>query len=69
MRIEQPDFWIEISKEKVSEVYSEVNNNKHFFIDILGFKYVAVAIESKGIDYSYDNTRYFLNLKRYIVND
>ena len=68
MKIEEPDFWIEISKEKVSEVYSEVNNNKHFFIDILGFKYVAIPIESKGIDYSYDNTRYFLNLKRYIVN-
>lgn len=64
MRIEEPDFWIEISKEKVSEVCIEVNNSKHFFIDILGFKYVAIAIETKRINYSYDNMRYFLNLKR-----
>lgn len=68
MRIEEPDFWIEISKEKVSEVYSEVNNNKYFFIDILGFKYVAIGIESERINSSYENRRYFLNLKRYIVN-
>ena len=68
MRIEDPDFWIEISKEKVVEVYNEVNNNKYFFIDILGFKYVAIRIEAKRIDFSFDNRRYFLNLKRYIVN-
>ena len=68
MRIEDPDFWIEISKEKVVEVYNEVNNNKYFFIDILGFKYVAIRIESERISSSYENRRYFLNLKRYIVN-
>ena len=68
MRIEEPDFWIEISKEKVVEVYNEVNNNKYFFIDILGFKYVAIGIESERISPSYENRRYFLNLKRYIVN-
>lgn len=68
MRIKEPDFWIEISEKTASEVYSEVENNKPFFIDILGFKYVAIALESNGVSYLYDNTRYFLNLKRYIVN-
>ena len=68
MRIEEPDFWIEVSKEKVVEVYNEVNNNKYFFIDILGFKYVAIGIESERISTSCENRRYFLNLKRYIVN-
>lgn len=68
MRIKEPDFWIEISEKTASEVYSEVENNKPFFIDILGFKYVAIALESNGVSYLCDNTRYFLNLKRYIVN-
>ena len=68
MRIGEPDFWIEVSEEKASEVYNEAKNNKHFFINILGFKYVAITVEARGVNYSYDNTRYFLNLKRYIVN-
>ena len=65
MRFEEPDFLIEISEKTASEVYNEAKNNRPFFIEILGFKYVAINVESNSVSYLYDNARYFLNLKRH----
>ena len=65
MRFEEPDFLIEISEKTASEAYNEAKNNRPFFIEILGFKYVAINVESNSVSYLYDNARYFLNLKRH----
>ena len=63
MRIEEPDFWIEISKEKASEIVKEMQNNKYYFINIFDFEYIVNGINKIYNNNSLDNARYFLNLK------
>lgn len=63
MRIEEPDFWIEISEEKASEIAKEMQNNKYYFINIFDFEYIVNGINKIYNNNSLDNARYFLNLK------
>lgn len=68
MRIEEPDFWIEISKEKVSEIAKEWEKNKyHSLINIFDFEYIVNGINKIYNNNSLDSARYFLNLKRYYL--
>ena len=63
MRIEEPDFWIEISEKKASEIVKEMQNNKYYFINIFDFEYIVIGINKIYNNNSLDNARYFLNLK------
>lgn len=67
MRIEEPDFWIEISEKKASEIVKEMQNNKYYFINIFDFEYIVNGINKIYNNNSLDNARYFLNLKRYYL--
>ena len=63
MRFKEPDFWIEISEKKASEIVKEMQNNKYYFVNIFDFEYIVNGINKIYNNNSLDNARYFLNLK------